>query len=229
MVTDYLGTPTEMYDEAGALAWQAQLDIYGVARASVGAKGDCPFRWPGQYEDEETGLYWNRFRYYDPERGGYLSKDPIGLRGGLEPYGYVWDPLGETDVFGLSCSSDAAELRENMNKAGINEPPYPNAAHHVVHVQSLRYGGCKGAPRKAQNRGQRRGKRGLSPHRNHNGQGLCAYRLSTFPHTHGHLQNRSVESGPRYENQGTGYPGSRRIRVHVARWESSRWQPRLIV
>ncbi len=81
-----------MYDEAGALAWQAQLDIYGVARASVGAKGDCPFRWPGQYEDEdedeETGLYYNRFRYYAPERGGYLSKDPIGLRGGLEPYGY---------------------------------------------------------------------------------------------------------------------------------------------
>ena len=132
VVTDYLGTPTEMYDEAGALAWQAQLDIYGIARADVGEKGACPFRWPGQYEDEETGLYYNRFRYYDPQRGGYLSKDPIGLRGGLEPYGYVWDPLGETDVFGLSCSSDAKELRENMEAKGTRAPPYPNAAHHIV-------------------------------------------------------------------------------------------------
>ena len=115
VVSDYLGTPTEMYDEAGALAWQAQLDIFGVARASVGAKGDCPFRWPGQYEDEETGLYWNRFRYYDPERGGYLSKDPIGLRGGLEPYGYVWDPLGETDVFGLAGACGTPEDRREVN------------------------------------------------------------------------------------------------------------------
>lgn len=103
VVTDYLGTPTEMYDEAGKLAWQAQLDLYGVARTTVGTKDACPFRWPGQYEDEETGLYYNRFRYYDPQRGGYLSKDPIGLRGGLEPFGYVPDPLIEVDPFGLSC------------------------------------------------------------------------------------------------------------------------------
>ena len=98
----------------------------------MGEKGACPFRWPGQYEDEETGLYYNRFRYYDPQRGGYLSKDPIGLKGGLEPYGYVRDPLGETDVFGLSCSSDADKLRENMEAAGVRTPPYPNDAHHIV-------------------------------------------------------------------------------------------------
>jgi RHS repeat-associated protein len=37
----------------------------------------CPFRYPGQYEDAETGLYYNHFRYFDPEAGGYISQDPI--------------------------------------------------------------------------------------------------------------------------------------------------------
>jgi RHS repeat-associated protein len=66
----------------------------------------CPFRWPGQYEDEETGLYYNRFRYYDPESGEYTSQDPSGLRGGMALYAYVWDPLKLVDPLGLaSCSS----------------------------------------------------------------------------------------------------------------------------
>jgi YD repeat-containing protein len=65
VVTDHLGTPRMMADEAGALAWKAQLDVYGVARSDVAATS-CPWRWPGQYEDAETGLYYNRFRYYDP-------------------------------------------------------------------------------------------------------------------------------------------------------------------
>ncbi|SUB89296.1 Cell wall-associated polypeptide CWBP200 [Porphyromonas macacae] len=44
---------------------------------------NCPFRYQGQYEDEETGLYYNRFRYYDPNAGNYISQDPIGLEGDL--------------------------------------------------------------------------------------------------------------------------------------------------
>jgi RHS repeat-associated protein len=82
IVSDYLGTPREMVDEAGKVAWKAQLDVYGVAKVEEGSAADCPWRWPGQYEDEETGLYYNRFRYYDPQRGGYLSQDPIRLGGG---------------------------------------------------------------------------------------------------------------------------------------------------
>ena len=101
VVTDHLGTPQMMADEAGALAWKAQLDVYGAARAEV-SKTSCPWRWPGQYEDEETGLYYNRFRYYDPEAGRYLAQDPIRLKGGLALYGYVHDPLGWIDPFGLT-------------------------------------------------------------------------------------------------------------------------------
>jgi RHS repeat-associated protein len=60
----------------------------------------CPWRWPGQYDDEDTGLYHNYFRYYDPEAGRYVSQDPIGLSGGLNLYQYVEDPLLEFDPFG---------------------------------------------------------------------------------------------------------------------------------
>ncbi|MCW7198463.1 RHS repeat-associated core domain-containing protein [Escherichia coli] len=41
-------------------------------------------RLPGQQYDEESGLYYNRHRYYDPLRGRYITQDPIGLKGGME-------------------------------------------------------------------------------------------------------------------------------------------------
>jgi RHS repeat-associated protein len=102
ITTDHLGTPTEMYDEMGAPIWKARLDLFGVCTIERGTRAQCPFRWPGQYEDEETGLYYNRFRYYDPSEGVYVSQDPIRLAGGLALYGYVADPLLCVDVFGLT-------------------------------------------------------------------------------------------------------------------------------
>jgi RHS repeat-associated protein len=103
IITDYLGTPTAMYDAKGEKTWETNLDIYGKVRTFAGRSlSDCPFRYQGQYEDTETGLYYNGFRYYDPNTGYYLSKDPIGLLGGFRTYGYVCDPLGWLDVFGLA-------------------------------------------------------------------------------------------------------------------------------
>jgi RHS repeat-associated protein len=64
---------------------------------------DCPFRYQGQYEDVETGLYYNRFRYYSPEEGIYLSQDPIGLAGNNPTlYSYVHDTNYWLDILGLS-------------------------------------------------------------------------------------------------------------------------------
>lgn len=125
IVTDHLGTPRMMLDEAGQIAWKAQLDLYGVARADV-MRTSCPWRWPGQYEDEETGLYYNRFRYYDPEAGAYLSQDPIRLIGGLRSYGYVDDPLSGIDPLGLAkkCYKKSGpeleqDIENELNKQGI--------------------------------------------------------------------------------------------------------------
>ncbi len=64
-----------------------------------------PFRQLGQYEDSETGLYYNRFRYYSPETGTYISQDPIGLAGNNpNMYAYTFDSNSEVDLFGLDCS-----------------------------------------------------------------------------------------------------------------------------
>jgi RHS repeat-associated protein len=101
VATDHLGTPMALFDEAGEIGWKAQLDVYGVLQADV-TRTACPWRWPGQYDDAETGLYYNRFRYYDPTAGIYLSQDPIRLEGGLNPYGYVSDPFMWIDPWGLS-------------------------------------------------------------------------------------------------------------------------------
>ena len=61
-----------------------------------------PWRFLGQYEDAETGLFYNRFRYYDPELGRYLSEDPIGLAGGIGQWRYVVNPTNTTDILGLA-------------------------------------------------------------------------------------------------------------------------------
>jgi RHS repeat-associated protein len=111
---DHLGTPAALVDEVGALAWSAQLDIYGVARADVARTG-CPWRWPGQFEDEETGLYYNRFRYYDPEAGGYISPDPIGLRGGANLHAYPHDPLTRADPLGLVSPFDVMFSQDSVS------------------------------------------------------------------------------------------------------------------
>jgi RHS repeat-associated protein len=105
IVTDHLGTPTAMLDGIGREVWSADIGVYGDLRNVVGDKQACPFRWPGQYEDEETGLYYNRFRYYDPQAGEYVSQDPIGLEGGGNLVSYVKDPLAWIDPFGLSCKA----------------------------------------------------------------------------------------------------------------------------
>ena len=102
ILTDHLGTPYEAYDENGQKVWSAEYDIYGNIHTLEGEKGFIPFRYQGQYEDVETGLYYNRFRYYSPESGTYISQAPIGLAGNNPNfYGYTFDCNTEVDVWGL--------------------------------------------------------------------------------------------------------------------------------
>ncbi|MBX3271056.1 MAG: RHS domain-containing protein [Sandaracinaceae bacterium] len=101
IASDHLGTPTEMYDELGQLAWRMQLDAFGVPTFEAGDARDCPWRWPGQYEDVETGEYYNRWRWYDARGGRYSSKDPLGLRGSLRSFHYPTDSLLRVDPSGL--------------------------------------------------------------------------------------------------------------------------------
>lgn len=83
-------------------------------RVLAEARAECPIRSQGQWEDAENGLYYNRFRYYDPLAGQYLSPDPIGLAGGDRPQGYASQPLRETDALGLAVDEAARTALRNM-------------------------------------------------------------------------------------------------------------------
>ena len=99
VVADPIGAPALLVDERGEAVWESEARLTGILASDVRL---CPWRWPGQYEDEETGLYYNRFRYYDPAVGQYLTPDPVGLEGGLNPYGYVLDTTASIDPWGLA-------------------------------------------------------------------------------------------------------------------------------
>jgi RHS repeat-associated protein len=100
IITDLIGTPTHLVESTGGLRWWSRTDLWGRSKDAAAT----PLRFPGQYHDAETGLHYNRFRYYDPATARYLSPDPLGLSGGPNPTSYVPDPLTVADPLGLtSC------------------------------------------------------------------------------------------------------------------------------
>jgi len=108
IVCDQLGTPTEAYDEEGKEVWYRRLDMNGKileeTQPGLNPEGyvSIPFLFQGQYYDYETGLAYNRFRYYDPELGRYISEDPIRLEGGIAMHAYVEDVNAWVDILGLT-------------------------------------------------------------------------------------------------------------------------------
>ncbi|MFG2895365.1 RHS repeat-associated core domain-containing protein [Streptomyces sp. NPDC048248] len=108
IITSPNGTPTELVDERGGIAWKADSTLWGLTAWDRSSTAYTPLRFPGQYFDRETGLHYNVNRYYDPETGRYLSPDPLGLVPAANPYTYVDDPLAHTDPLGLAkkCRDD---------------------------------------------------------------------------------------------------------------------------
>lgn len=102
IVTDLVGTPTELVDETGDIAWRTRSTLWGTTAWSTDSTAYTPLRFPGQYFDPETGLHHNYFRYYDPETARYLSIDPLGLAPALNPATYVQNPHAWTDALGLA-------------------------------------------------------------------------------------------------------------------------------
>ncbi|HDR1023047.1 TPA: RHS repeat-associated core domain-containing protein, partial [Pasteurella multocida] len=134
-VTDQVGTITELMSETGYIDYRQKLSLWGEANidghrhhgANDPAALRCAHRFAGQYYDEESELHYNRFRYYSPETGQYLSHDPIGLLGGFNPYGYVFDPTGWVDPLGLAGCWASARKKYWKNEALANPHKYsPN-------------------------------------------------------------------------------------------------------
>lgn len=103
IVSDALGTPRMVMNESGAVTWlwDERLNAFGDKQPTESGYR-LNIRFPGQYADDESGLFYNRARYYNPRIGRYMQPDPIGLSGGLNPFEYAQSsPLSSSDSFGL--------------------------------------------------------------------------------------------------------------------------------
>ncbi|WP_175804832.1 RHS repeat-associated core domain-containing protein [Burkholderia pyrrocinia] len=128
---DHLGTPQELVDDAGKVVWLGLYRAWGGEKrvwreTAEWNEASNPIRFPGQYCDEETGLHYNRNRYYDPQTGRFVSKDPIGMAGGINVFQYAPNPVGWIDPLGLArCPCDPCEksrrssLRDIRRQLGI--------------------------------------------------------------------------------------------------------------
>jgi RHS repeat-associated protein len=100
-LTDHLGTPQKVMDNAGAVVWSGDYKPFGEVTTTVSTV-DNHFRFPGQFYDLETGSHYNYHRYYQPRSGRYVTPDPIGIKGGINLFAYAKEnPLKFTDPFGL--------------------------------------------------------------------------------------------------------------------------------
>ncbi len=105
---DHLGTPMELTDEHGHIVWTGQYKAWGEVREELSDRAkqyglSNPIRFQGQYHDHETGLHYNRHRYYDPKMGRFVSQDPVSFVGGLNLYSYANNPIYWIDPYGLTA------------------------------------------------------------------------------------------------------------------------------
>jgi RHS repeat-associated protein len=102
ILTDHIGTPQEMANQAGEVVWKFRGKTFGEPAPDSDQAFQCLFRFQGQYYDSESGLHYNRFRYYDCSLGRYISADPIGIEAGQNLYVYGPNPVAWVDPLGLA-------------------------------------------------------------------------------------------------------------------------------
>ncbi len=113
---DINGAPLRLTDDQGKIVWNVHYNTFGkIDRVGPRIREvHNPIRMQGQYEDEETGLYYNRYRYFDPHICAYISQDPLGLLAGENVYCYPVNSFAYTDPLGLKCPETSAN-KENAS------------------------------------------------------------------------------------------------------------------
>jgi RHS repeat-associated protein len=133
IVTDLVGTPTELLDAQGDIAWHTRSTLWGTTTWNTDATTYTPLRFPGQYYDPETALHYNVHRHYDPTTARYLTPDPLGLTPAPNPATYVHNPHTWIDPLGLApdCPthkefpSRSAAFRGAKSDLGIPATQHP--------------------------------------------------------------------------------------------------------
>ena len=148
-VHDINGAPEQLLDGAGRQVGQQGWTAFGRTVPGPESRDTTPFRFRGQFEDEETGLHYNRYRYYDPEIGRYISPDPIGLEGGLNLYGYGPNPVGWADPMGWKHYLEVEDADNSGFKpsgmaggAPVNAPGQKNPPYDYISGTSDKWGKC---------------------------------------------------------------------------------------
>ncbi|MBI0473304.1 RHS repeat domain-containing protein, partial [Pectobacterium parmentieri] len=110
------GEPQAVFNPQGELRWQApRTNLWGQRYTDNTENLDPGLAFAGQYRDAESNLCYNRFRYYDPSGGCYISPDPISILGGEGNYAYVPNPIRWIDPFGLvGCGEKARKYEEKI-------------------------------------------------------------------------------------------------------------------
>lgn len=133
-VTDPLGQPRELVDPAGRVVWSARTSAFGRVEATAPEAPDTssPFRLLGHYWDEETGLFYARNRYFDPDTARWLSPDPLGLDGGTNLFALCGSPTERTDPLGLSTATEFQKWLEATHAGRIQANAIANAKQQQV-------------------------------------------------------------------------------------------------
>ncbi|WP_460429206.1 RHS repeat-associated core domain-containing protein, partial [Amycolatopsis endophytica] len=139
IVTDLVGSPTELVDTSGRISWQSRTTLWGEELQGHGGAATTPLRFPGQYFDPETGFNYNYHRYYDPSTGRYGSPDPLGLAGGHTPHNYVANPVSWFDPLGLTaCDRLNWSPRKNKTPAQNAYGHWKKHGKEFPHLQNAR-------------------------------------------------------------------------------------------
>ena len=118
--TDHLGTPRIVTGQKQQVVWEWKSSPFGIGKPVENGLM-LNFRFPGQYYDEESGLYYNWNRYYDAEIGRYITADPIGLDGNNNIYLYVYNsPIQNLDKYGLWASQKGFLVHQRAIRKVIN-------------------------------------------------------------------------------------------------------------
>jgi RHS repeat-associated protein len=136
IVTDLVGSPAELLDAAGNVAWYSRTTLWGAPSTVHSGHVDVPLRFPGQYHDPESGLNYNFQRHYDPETARYASHDPLGLAPSADSQSYVANPLTLLDPWGLAACNVYKSTRQEAldaayDRAGIPRGTEPDAVWEV--------------------------------------------------------------------------------------------------
>ena len=139
---DHLGTPQELTDAQGEIVWSAHYQAWGEAKEAITEAARVagirnPIRFQGQYLDPETGLHYNRHRYYDPQIGRFIAKDPIGFAGGLNVYQYADNPVGWVDALGLAPCKCLPKCTDYLGGRPQNESEMARELSRIIGVNSV--------------------------------------------------------------------------------------------